>query len=767
MFVAPTKAGRIVAAGVKPGVRYRDASFMPGDGRVLVLTDETGELEFATLPVNGIGEAETLSDDGKVLRFGGAPSPDGVWIAYTDNNDRLWILNTETKENRQIQRNEEGCRGLTWSPDGAWLAYTSTANNSFRQIVLYELATGKTHEVTSDRTNSSNAAWDPSGRFLYFRSDRYLRSRVGSPWGARQPEPYFDETYEIYHVALQRGVRSPFRPEDELTLEKKRAASKTSKKGDSKGSASNDKAKPSATKARTPVKIDLDGLARRARRVPVGNGNFGSLAVNDKALFWLQRGRSGSALKAIAIGNRGAKPVTILDGATSLEMSADGKKLLARKGRELFVFDARPSKVGDLKKAKVDLSGWSFPIDVREDWRQIFVDAWRLERDYFYDPGMHGVDWVGVRDKYLPLVERVTTRDELSDLIGRAVGELSALHTSVRGGDARRGDENVSVAGLGARLVRDVGKRGYRIDYIYQSDPDYPEEASPLADPILDLEAGDVIEAVNGVDTLSVRHIGALLRNSSRRPVRLRIRDAQTDARREVVARPTTNERNLRYSDWEYTRRLRVERASDKQIGYVHLRAMVSGNLTEWYRNFYPVFDRKGLIVDVRHNGGGNIDSIILEKLMRKAWMYWKSRSGRPTWNMQYAFRGHVVVLVDQKSGSDAEAFAEGFRRLGLGKVIGMRTWGGEIWLGSRNRLSDRGLARAPSMGVYGPEREWLIEQIGVVPDIEVDNLPHATYRGADAQLDAAIRYLEKRIDEDPRDVPKPPQYPNRAFRYR
>jgi tricorn protease len=193
---------------------------------------------------------------------------------------------------------------------------------------------------------------------------------------------------------------------------------------------------------------------------------------------------------------------------------------------------------------------------------------------------------------------------------------------------------------------------------------------------------------------------------------------------------------------------------------------MGGGDLTTWYRDFYPVFDRQGLIVDVRHNGGGNIDAFILEKLMRKAWMYWQGRVGPPYWNMHYAFRGHMVVLVDQRTASDGEAFADGFRRLGLGVVIGMRTWGGEIWLSSSNTLTDRGIARAPMTGVYGPEGEWLIEQIGVIPDIEVDNLPHAAFTGSDAQLDTAVDYLLRKIAEDPRAVPPPPPYPNRRFDY-
>ena len=222
----------------------------------------------------------------------------------------------------------------------------------------------------------------------------------------------------------------------------------------------------------------------------------------------------------------------------------------------------------------------------------------------------------------------------------------------------------------------------------------------------------------------------------------------------------------MKYDEWEYTRRLAVDEKGAGEIGYVHLRAMGSNDINAWYRQFYPVHDRPGLIVDVRRNRGGNIDSIILEKLMRPAWFYWKGRVGRPTWNMQYAFRGHMVVLVDENTASDGEAFAEGFRRLGMGPVIGARTWGGEIWLSSTNRLSDGGIARAPMTGVYGPEGEWLIEQWGVVPDIEVINMPHATFNGEDAQLDTAIEYLLEKIAEDPRAIPAAPAYPDLRFVY-
>lgn len=767
VFVAPTGSGRLVRASRKDGVRFRDVVFMPDGETMLGLSDESGELEFVRIPADGVGEDTPLTDDGTILRFTGHPSPDGRWIAYTDNNRDLWLLDAETGEQRRINETREGVGDLAWSPDGRWLAYGMTAPNSFVQIKLYGVEGGTTTALTSDRVNSFSPAWDPEGEFLYFLSDRDLRSLVGSPWGSRQPEPYFDRPIEIFHIALRAGLRSPFRPDDELYEEPDEAGGRTGSEEEAAPVF-----RPAADDRRLasePIAVDLEGIARRVARVPVPSGNYGNLAVTKQALFVSSRGSGPDAdthLIAVEIEAEDVETQTVVEEIRSFELSQDGEKILVRKGGDLYVIDARPTKVDDLTDAEVDLGGWAFPIDVREDWRQIYVDAWRLERDYFYDPEMHGVDWEGVRDKYMPLVDRVTTRDELSDLIGRVVGELSALHTSVRGGDLREDPSDIPVATLGARLQRSPDAGGYVIEHIYRTDPDYPDEASPLTDPYLGIEDGDVIEAVNGIGTLEVPAIGALLRNQEERQVLLTVRSSATGRSRDVIVVPVADEFDLRYRDWQYSRRRAVEEASDGRIGYVHLRAMGSRNITEWYRQFYPVFDRPGLIIDVRDNNGGNIDSFILEKLMREAWMYWKTRVGRETWNMQYAFRGHMVVLVDQNTASDGEAFAEGFRRLGLGSVIGMRTWGGEIWLSSVNRLSDGGLARAPMMGVYGPEGEWLIEQVGVVPDVEVDNLPHATFNGEDAQLEAAIDYLLERIAREPRPVPEPPPYPERWFDY-
>jgi tricorn protease len=315
-------------------------------------------------------------------------------------------------------------------------------------------------------------------------------------------------------------------------------------------------------------------------------------------------------------------------------------------------------------------------------------------------------------------------------------------------------------------LTRDPAHGGYRVDHLYQTDPDEPERASPLAKPDVRVKEGDVIEMVNGVAALSAPDLGYLLRRKAGAQVLLRIKPAGGGASREVIVVPTDlqDAADLRYHEWEYTRRRLVDEQGKGEIGYVHLRAMGGRNFTEWAKNFYPVFLRKGLIIDVRHNRGGNIDSWIIGRLLRKAWFYWSQRVGRaPMWNMQYAFRGHLVVLCDEFTASDGEAFTEGIKRLGLGTVIGSRTWGGEIWLSADNFLVDQGIATAAEFGVFGPEGVWLIEGHGVDPDIVVDNLPHATFQGEDAQLKAAIQHLRKRIKEKPVEMPPVPKYPNKA----
>jgi tricorn protease len=800
VFVAPQRQGRLVEATRKEGVRYRDARFMPDGKDLLALSDESGEVELWQLPANGVGDPQQLTRDGDVLRLEGVPSPNGKWIAHRDKNQRLFLYDVAQKKNRLLeQSNFDQLTDLAWSPDSKWLAYVSEADNLFKQIKLYGIEDGKITAVTSDRRDSSSPAWSPDGQWLYLLSDRNLKTVVEEPWGSYQPEPFLDKKTKIYHLALTEDQRSPWAPADELSPDDKADAAKPEQGGKKngrvagaaarKGSADSpdmpkdkdkDKDKDKADKkdkekekekpaAPVVVKIDLDGIQSRLIEVPVPAGNYTNLSLNDTTLFWLSTaaGEKKGSLSAAKIARDNVEVKTVTGDVKDYELSADGEKLLIQKEEDLYIIDAE-ADTAKLEKKDVDLDNWRLSVQPREEWKQMFVEAWRLERDYFYDRGMHGNDWAAIRKKYEPLVQRVNSRDELADLIAQMVSELSALHIFVRGGEMRKGPDDVQPASLGAELTRDQAAGGYRVAHIYQSDPDEPDQVAPLARPSVRVKQGDVIELINGMPVLSVPDVGLLLRHKAGRQVLLRVQPAGGGAARDVIVTPLSPEdaASFRYREWEYTRRLAVEEQGKGDIGYVHLRAMGGENYTEWARNFFPVFTRKGLIIDMRNNEGGNIDSWILNRLLRKAWFHWTQRVGQPpSWNMQYAFRGHLVVLCNEMTASDGEAFTEGFKRLGLGKVIGMRTWGGEIWLSGENFLVDKGIATAAEFGVYGPEGRWLIEGHGVDPDMVVDNLPHATFKGEDAQLKAAITHLQKMIKEKPVEVPPVPKYPNKAFK--
>ena len=751
VFVVPTASGRTIQHTAQKAavIRHRDAVFFHDGKNILSLSDESGEFEFVQFAANGADEIKPITNDGQRLRYQGIPSPDGKWIAYDDIEKNMYVLNVSSGVSKLISTNQQGIRDFSWSPDGQWLAFVQRASNRMYQIKVYNVNDGSLFDLTTDRSNNHSVEWSPDGKFIYFLSDRGFQTLMGSPRDARQGGVYWDKSESVYHVPLKKSYRSPFREKDELMSERKEEEEEES---------SDDKLK---------VTIDKEGIMSRNIKVPVPAGNYHKLEVNEKAIYLLTEetgSKTNSHLKGVKITNEGAKLTDMASKISGFEMTQDGKKLLIRKGKSYFIVDAGTGSVN--LDESIDFSGCKFSMNPREDWKQLYKDAWRMERDYFYDQNMHGVDWEAMYEKYLPLVDRVTTRNELNQVLARLVGELSVLHASARGGDMPSDDQNIGVASLGAQTSRDEANGGYRIDYIYQGDPDYFDFGdwySPLKDPYLDIQVGDIITHVNGKDALSVMDLGELLRNQAEKQLRLTLKRGNTS--KEAIVKPMGGSFWLRTMNWEYGNRLKVEKESDDQIGYLHINAMTNWDIGHFYREFFPAVNKKGLIIDVRFNGGGYVDAIILERLLRRPFMYIRDRTGEPYWRMNNSFGGHIVVLANERTGSSGEAFLIGIKQLGLGPVIGKRTWGGQVWLNRDNKLTDKGFMSAPMHGVYGPEGEWLVEGHGFVPNIEVENPPHETFNGKDAQLEAAIKLLQEKIAEDPRDVPAVPEYPDKSFK--
>lgn len=763
LFVSPAKSDRWVEITRKSGIRVREVHFID-DKSIAVLSDQGGEYEIWKVNSDGSGDAQQLTKGSKTIISSFSVSPNGKYIAYNDKNDTLRIAEAATGAIKFVYgKAYAGINELSWSPNSTFLNISQNIENLNVQISVIDTRTMKMTAVTTERLNSYSASWSADGKWLYFLSERNLHSVTRSPWGQRQPEPYYTKTTNIYAMALDAGAKFPFLQTDSWLTDSvfvtvdKQGTTKTQKVS---------KKKPTVEPAKV---YDWQAAQKQLFKVPVKSANIGSLYAINGFLYWLDAGaegeEDGGKIYALKISeSKKYEPTEVATGVTNFVPSANGKKLLVHfKNKVMAVIDAEGGKA-DIEKSKVELNNWSFAINPQQDWQEMFNDAWRMMRDYFYDRDLHKVDWLAVKEHYETLLPRVTDRYELDDLLSQMVGEISALHTFVYGGEKRTTPDNIQIGMLGAKLNKT--DEGFSIAHVYQSDPDF-EFSSPLNKPELRIKEGDVITEINNVPLKDVSNVGELLANKINIPVKLTLTD-KAGKKYEQVVKPLSprDAFNLRYGEWEYATRLKVDSTSNNQIGYVHLKAMTGDDMDDFVKQFYPIFNRKGLILDVRQNHGGNIDSWVLEKLLRKAWMYFQSRSGGPTWNMQYAFRGPMVILCDQQTASDGEAITEGFRRLGLGKVIGMRTWGGEIWLSSDNLLVDQGIATAAEMGVFGLEGKWLIEGRGVEPDIEVDNLPYETFKGKDKQLETAIKYLQQQIKEHPVADPVAPKHPDKSFKY-
>ena len=446
VFVAPVKQGRLVEASRWRGVRYRQARFLPDGKSLVALSDESGEVEWWRLPANGVGAPEQVSRDGTVLRFDGAPSPDGKWIASYDKDHTLWLHSLVDARVVKVATSPiDDFSDLAWSPDSAWLAYVAPADNLFAQIKLVEVASGRTVDATSDRTDSYAPAWSPDGKWLYFLSDRHLESLVKSPWGSRQPEPFLDKpARSSTRWRSRRDSASRSSPTTSSSRRKttrsRPTRARTTRPAARRSPWSRSRSRRPACRrasSRCPSRPATSSRSRSTAR-----GCSGSLArpARSARLPW---SRSTSRDKE-------PKAKTLVADVKSFELSGDGKRILLRKGDTLAVIDASAGEKVDLDDKNVDLSGWRLTVDPREECRQMFVEAWRLERDYFYDRDMHGVDWPAVLAKYLPLVDRVTDRAELCRP-ARADDRraVDAAHVRLRRRRARRADGRIEPASLG------------------------------------------------------------------------------------------------------------------------------------------------------------------------------------------------------------------------------------------------------------------------------------------------------------------------------
>jgi len=734
--LAGTGQVRLISVGAPGDVRLRQAARSHAGDWVYAISDATGEPEIWRYSAKGGAEAEQMTRGAVTLMGTFVESPDGRWIAHDDGRGGLWLLNTETKVDTQIVSNSETGYQFTdieWSSNSQLLAVSHQGRQSLRpRILLHEITSERQVYLTSDKYESGAPTFSLDGKWLYYLSNRKFDASGNSVWQDRDFGPSFDKRTEIFAQPLTSDASFPFKIPDELS------------------DPPIDESDEDDEQQATPIEVDWSNLPSRVWQVPLESASYVDIAVNEGFLFALTAGSDGAEIKSLELAPE-EKAETFTDGVAGMELSNDGKKLLVLKKKDdeisAFIVAAEATFPEDASKDTIQTSGWRIRIDPRAEWRQLFHDAWLMHRELFFDPDMRGLDWDAIREKYLPLAERVTDRHELDDVLGQMIGELNALHSRVGGGDVPSDPEAPAPSVLGAHLTQT--KAGVAISRIYRHDREVPSQAPPLAQAGVNVTDGDVITEINGVEISTTADLHRALRNQAGKQVLLQLLRGRESVDTVVVPSAANQDSQFRYNDWAHGNRNKVESAGT-ELGYVHLRAMGNRDAAEFAREFYAAGNKKGFIIDVRRNNGGNVDSWIIERLLRKAWAFWSYRSGEPYPNMQNAFRGHLVVLADERTYSDGETFTAAIKALDIAPVIGKRTAGAGVWLSDRNRLSDGGIARVAEFPVYSLDGRWIVEGHGVSPTIEVDNLPHETFMGRDAQLEAAIKYLLRKLEEEP-----------------
>ncbi|MFT4939307.1 MAG: tricorn protease [Paraglaciecola sp.] len=753
--IASTDGTRLVEIATDPASRTRKA-LLSHDGKwVYALNDASGEMEIWQYAADGSTSAKQLTSDGHIFRWDIYLSPDDKLIAHDDKNGDLWLLNVSTGENAKILSNNAGVdpiQSLTWSQDSQLIAITQLkSGNERNQILLYDLSEKRHKPLTSEKYESFSPAFSADGSWLYFLSNRHFSATPNSPWGDRNLGPTFDRRTQIFALALHADASFGFRAPTELTLadksEKDKNETKTEKKEPEE-----------ATR-----KLDWQDLEKRLWQVPVASGNYSRLGVNENYLYVLDKitePNSKMELKSIKIEAH-PKINTFVDAVNDYSLSNDGKNLFLLKdgdSKEMYIVTANDKFPDKAENIKVNTKDWTLAINPRQEWQQIFHDAWLMHRDSLFDVNLRGLDWPAVQAKYLPLLSRITDRHELNDIFKQMMGELNTLHSQVRGGDSPKDPESPKASSLGAVFTQ--SSSGVQIEHIYLNDRELVERASPLSMPGVNARNGDSIIAINGSPITTIAQLTQQLRNQQGKQVLLELERAGENIKTVVLPVSLRDDYWLRYRDWVNQNQQKVSTV-DGDFGYLHLHAMGGNDVASFAREFYAQYTKTGLIIDVRRNRGGNVDSWIIEKLMRRAWSFWQTTRGDQSTNMQQAFRGHLVVLADEFTYSDGETFTAGVKALGLADVIGKQTAGAGVWLSGRNRQSDNGIARVAEFPVFAIDGRWITEGHGITPDIEVDNLPYATFAGHDAQLTAAIKHLKKLLKKSPVKPLKAKPYPS------
>jgi tricorn protease len=763
--------GPVVQLGAPDGVRYRLLSFLNDKQRLVALASDEGEREvLVLLHANGTVPEQRFDqlDLGRTLQLAVSPTRDQ--LALANHRNELWLvtLEGETASATLLDRSEfHPLLGIAWSPDGHWIAYGFGTSRETAAIKLARVEDGATFFATEPITVDAFPAWDPEGRYLYFLGRREFDPVADEHFF----ELAFPKGWRPFLLTLRRDLLSPFLPQPKpLAAQPADAASPEAKVV----TAVEERQAEKPPAERPPLVIDLDGITRRVLAFPVPEGRYraiggckGKVLVLEVPVLgtrnerWDRPEQPRGAIRCYDFATQ--KFETLVEGVSEFSVSRDASTLLYRSGERLRVIKAgeKPPERRENGEKPGRASGWvdleRVKVSVRPDleWRQMFREAWRLQREHFWMEDLGGLDWEAIYQQYRPLVERVSTRSELSDLIWELQGELGTSHAYELGGEYRQGPQYAQ-GFLGAEWA--PAGEGYQITRLLQGDPWDPAATSPLTAPGVNVTVGDVVLAING-QPLAGRTPDELLVNQAGNEVQLTVRRGEEPPFL-VTVKALDSERRARYRDWVEEKRRFVHEQSGGRVGYLHIPDMGPEGYAEFHRSYLAEYDREALVVDVRGNGGGSVSALLLEKLARKRIGYDFPRWAAPEPYPYQAPRGPVVALTDEQAGSDGDIFSHAFKRLGLGPLVGKRTWGGVIGIWPRHQLADGTITTQPEFSFWFDDLGWNVENYGVDPDIEVDNTPQDYVAGRDPQLERAVAVALELLAQRPAHTPQPTARP-------
>jgi tricorn protease len=785
IVTVPAEKGDVRNLTRTPNTVERDPAWSPDGKWIAYFSEESGEYALHLRDQTGLGETRKIAlGDPPSFFYSPTWSPDSKKIAYTDKRGNLWWLDFEKRTPVRVDTNTFGepIEAPEWSPDNQWLAYAKLLPNRLGAIFVYGLETKKTHQITDGMSDAAFPAFDPTGKYLYFAAS--TDSGPANGWGDLSSinRPV---TRSPYLIVLDKTLASPLVPEsDEEKIEDKKdeksndSAEESKTTGDDttdspkSDSSSQEAAKKSAKSkvsekskpAPVKVKIDFDNLNQRILALPMPAKNYHALLAGKSNIVWLLEGPAvdpiGSGppemvLQKFDLAKRKAEK--FLEGLQTFSLSHNREKILYKKGSSWFIVGAdQPPK--DEEKA-LNLAGFQLPVDPRQEWRQMYREVWRIERDFLYDPGFHGLNLQTASRRYEPYLDGLASRADLNYLFEEMLGELTLGHVFVDGGDMPV-VTRIAVGLLGADYR--IENERYRFARIYGGENWNPQLRAPLTEPGVNVAVGDYLLAVDGRSVPASQELYSFFLDKADKLVTLRVgpNPDGTDSR-EIKVKPVSSDHGLRNRAWIEDNRRKVDELSQGRLAYVYLPDTHRGGYENFNRYFFAQVDKQGFIIDERFNGGGLLADYVIDYLRRPIMNYLMTREGEDISMPLGANPGPKVMIINQFAGSGGDALPWYFRKAGIGKLVGKRTWGGLVgWAGSPPLL-DGGWVGAPSRALYGTKGEWEVENIGIAPDIEVELEPKAWSEGHDLQLEKAVEVALDSLKQNPPQKPKRPAYPN------